>query len=215
MEPIFASDEIHINDHVNDVASVSHTMNLSSWGTVLVANASKARKLVRRDDLAAAKVIGGIGPRIGTDSWDGQQGRYNDSIAGTKAFFVSICQNYRIRLDCICKGGFNTSRGATNKITPSSAQKTTELAIRYIVPRAVKVLDKTFGKYQYKTNYEGEFTTFMLRKSKRIQCAQWNSYSTKVIAFPPRHVTKNYGLYIIKKHVKVAFSKESIANPRK
>ncbi|CAN8001020.1 unnamed protein product [Ixodes pacificus] len=58
MEPIFASDEIHINDHVNDVASVSHTMNLSSWGTVLVANASKARKLVRRDDLAAAKVVG-------------------------------------------------------------------------------------------------------------------------------------------------------------
>lgn len=69
MEPIFASDDIHVNVNDNSAGDVgssseSQAANMSSWGTVLVANASKARKLSRRDDLAAAKVYLCLGPSL-------------------------------------------------------------------------------------------------------------------------------------------------------
>ncbi|KAH7979342.1 hypothetical protein HPB49_009085 [Dermacentor silvarum] len=66
MEPIFASDDMHVSANggaaFNGAASASHAVhavnNISSWGNVIAANASRARKLARRDDLAAAKVVG-------------------------------------------------------------------------------------------------------------------------------------------------------------
>ncbi|KAH9361193.1 uncharacterized protein LOC144159119 [Haemaphysalis longicornis] len=65
MEPIFASDDMHANGHgegfhqpASDPTHSAAPANVSSWGTVLAVNASRARKLARRDDLAAAKVVG-------------------------------------------------------------------------------------------------------------------------------------------------------------
>ncbi|KAL1431923.1 hypothetical protein MTO96_014008 [Rhipicephalus appendiculatus] len=71
MEPIFASDDMHQSANgaatlngaaLNGATSASHAVhavnNISSWGDMIAANASRARKLARRDDLAAAKVVG-------------------------------------------------------------------------------------------------------------------------------------------------------------
>ncbi|KAH6944385.1 hypothetical protein HPB50_002897 [Hyalomma asiaticum] len=66
MEPIFASDDIHVSANgattVSGTTSVSRAVhavhNISSLGNMIAANASTARRLARRDDLAAAKVVG-------------------------------------------------------------------------------------------------------------------------------------------------------------
>ncbi|XP_075733983.1 uncharacterized protein LOC142775793 [Rhipicephalus microplus] len=66
MEPIFASGIMQLSatgvpTH-NGATTTSHAVhtinNISSWGGIIAANASRARKLAHRDDLAAAKVVG-------------------------------------------------------------------------------------------------------------------------------------------------------------
>ncbi|XP_077483313.1 uncharacterized protein LOC144093616 [Amblyomma americanum] len=65
MEPIFASGGVHmsanggaLSEATSATYAAAQSVNISSWGNVIAANASRARKLARRDDLAAAKVVG-------------------------------------------------------------------------------------------------------------------------------------------------------------